>query len=584
MTTTKTPASAKPAHEHLPIEQIRIDEGANARSQMNGDKLDELTASITASGVLQPVIVHRTMAVDGEQPFALIAGHRRLEASRRAAKATIPALIYDALDAAGQMQIALVENLQREDLSAIDEARGYQQAIEQANLTQQKLAKLTGKSASHISQRLALLKLPAQCQQHIASGQVPLPASKTLAQIASVSASLADACAKLLVDGHVEPHELIEQPHVVLEVLAHDQESDDTPFVHGVDWHGPIRFRGAPTDQQVGTLRQRAQDARMYRFTFTSDDIDAARSYGCLLEFEHQFGTHRFLTDAVWTHDRLCQHLDQREAAATEHASTEPDAPRAASDTAEADDPSSTTTNGANMTQRLELMRREQDERRTQRAAEQQQREAAITANRQLGAALERKLGAKKLDRDTARLLAELILRQNSRMAARGIRYTHPEYHQLQHTRNKNGVTRTRFTVVEPHEAHNKAIEWVLKPSQPEVIIGRLTQLIVAGTFADQNAVAQTHRVTWDRPAHMTQIPELTAKLASKLLPDHFHEAAQRMLPTPPPKPSTPKAKPASAKRTPAKPKRDAKSTPKSAGSKTAAKAKSIRKEAPDAA
>ena len=536
MTTTTHPTTATPAHEHLPIEQIRILEGANARSTMHPDKLDELVASVTASGVLQPVIVQRTS--NAQQPFVLIAGHRRVEASRRASRATIPALIYDALNAAEQMQIALVENLQREDLNAIDEARGYQQAIQHANLTQSKLAELTGKSASHISQRLALLKLPDACQGYIASGEVPLPASKSLAHIATVSTQIADTCAKLLVDGHVEPHELIEQPHVVIEVIANDLDDDDAPFVHGVDWHGPIRFRGALTEEQVDELRQRAQAVQMRRFVFTSDDVDAARSSGCLLEFEHQFGSHRFLTDPEWTHDRLCKQLDEREAAA---AAARTDDVRSAEHDAGAATAAKTSGDAqgdgdkSSVTQRLERLKREQDERRAQRAADQAKRDAAITANRQLGTTLERKLGAKKVDRDTARLLAEYVLRQNNRMAARGIRYTHPEYHQLEHTRNKsNGATRTRFTVIEPHEAHDKALEWVLKPSQPEVIIGRLLQLIVAGTFADQDAVAQTHRVTWDRPGFMTQ----TAKLATKLLPEHFHAAAKRMLPEPK-KPST---------------------------------------------
>ena len=391
MTTTTHPTTATPAHEHLPIEQIRILEGANARSTMHPDKLDELVASVTASGVLQPVIVQRTS--NAQQPFVLIAGHRRVEASRRASRATIPALIYDALNAAEQMQIALVENLQREDLNAIDEARGYQQAIQHANLTQSKLAELTGKSASHISQRLALLKLPDACQGYIASGEVPLPASKSLAHIATVSTQIADTCAKLLVDGHVEPHELIEQPHVVIEVIANDLDDDDAPFVHGVDWHGPIRFRGALTEEQVDELRQRAQAVQMRRFVFTSDDVDAARSYGCLLEFEHQFGSHRFLTDPEWTHDRLCKQLDEREAAA---AAARTDDVRSAEHDAGAATAAKTSGDAqgdgdkSSVTQRLERLKREQDERRAQRAADQAKRDAAITANRQLGTTLER--------------------------------------------------------------------------------------------------------------------------------------------------------------------------------------------------
>ena len=548
MPTTQTRTEDHPTLEHVPLDQVRIVEEFNARRQMSETKLAELTASVTNRGVIQPIIVHRAPTGEPDsQPFVLVAGHRRIEASRLAKLTTIPALIYNQLDTATKMQIALVENLQREDLNPIDEALGYQRAMQQPDVTQTKLAALTGTNKSRISERLALLKLPDGCQRLIASDEVPVAAARTLTQIAAVAPALADGCASLLARGTIEASELIDQPHVAIDVLG-EQDEPETPFVLRVDAREPIQFRGALTQEQIQTLIQRAEAAGLDSFDFTPDDVDAARSYGCLLEFTHQFGAHRFLTDAKFVHDRICLHIDQIEADA-QHAATEQ--PTAGNDTPSggtpADAAGDATESGAAPSQvrkRLRELRTQQATRDAERAAQLKVKTDAITANRQLGANLAKRLGSKTVDRDTARLLAEMVLRQNPRMAGRGIRYTHPEYHSLEHIRQKNHKTRTVFTPAEPHDAHEQVVEWVLRPAKAEEIIGRLLQTIIAATFADQNAVAQSNRAYWDAPTFQTDICALIAKLAKRTLPEHFHPHAEQLLPTPKTASKRPTSKP----------------------------------------
>ena len=538
---TKSKAdTVEPVLEHLALEMIDVADEFNARTSMDPEQLDELTASIRECGVKQPVIVERS----GTR-FTLVAGHRRLEASRRAERATIPALVCDVLDQHARSQIALVENLQREDLTPLDEARGYQRAIEQTGLTQQRLAKLTSKSQSHISQRLTLLKLPDACQQLLADGSVPVQAAKSLLAFTDVAPDIATCCARLVHEGVLEASELIDQPHVAIEVLAghaDDHPDQKLPFVHGIDWTGSVSFDGYLDPDRASAFDERIKALRLYGIRMTSEDADAARSYGCLLELMHQFGSHRFVTDPEWLHDRLTQYLDKLEAERAQRAA--PQSGANATTTAPASPAAGTTdassgkdapaTDDSSVSARLARMRAEQDQRRSGRDAERKVREDAIVANRQLGINLAKHLGAKKIDRATARMLAQIILRQNPTLAGGGIRYTHAEYHQLEHTRTKAGEPRIHFKPTEPRDAHTQLTDWILRASKPEEIIGRLLQALICGLFADEHAVAQSNRAPWHAPTFQTDIPETLTKLARKHLPEHFHNAAKRLLPNTP--------------------------------------------------
>ncbi len=126
------------------------------RKAFDKEALNELAQSIKAQGVFQPILVRRTLT-----GYEIISGERRYRASKIAKNETIPAIVYDYTEEQ-MMEVALIENIQREDLTVIEEAKSYQMMIEKLSMTQAMLAKKVGKSRSHITNTLGLLKLPEQ--------------------------------------------------------------------------------------------------------------------------------------------------------------------------------------------------------------------------------------------------------------------------------------------------------------------------------------------------------------------------------------------------------------------------------------
>lgn len=149
------------------------------RHEFDLDKLRELAASVREKGVIQPVVV-RPMG-DG---YELIAGERRLRAAQEVGLKKIPAVIKDVSDGEA-LEIALIENIQREELNPIDEAEAYQQLINEFTLTQEELAKKVGKDRSTITNSLRLLNLPAVIQAQVAGGMLSRGHARTLLGLAN---------------------------------------------------------------------------------------------------------------------------------------------------------------------------------------------------------------------------------------------------------------------------------------------------------------------------------------------------------------------------------------------------------------
>lgn len=150
----------------LPIEQIAPNP-RNPRAQFGEESLQELTQSIREKGVVQPLLV-RPIA-DGQ--FELIAGERRWRAAQRAGLDVVPVVIRE-VDDRESLELAIIENVQRSDLNAMEEAQGYQSLIDSFDYSQQDLASVIGKSRSHIANTLRLLRLPEGVQNFVSSGEL----------------------------------------------------------------------------------------------------------------------------------------------------------------------------------------------------------------------------------------------------------------------------------------------------------------------------------------------------------------------------------------------------------------------------
>lgn len=147
------------------------------RTIFDEDALNELAESIRENGVFQPIIVKKSI-----KGYDVIAGERRLRASKIAGKKTIPAIIRQISDEK-MAEIALLENLQRENLNALEEAKAYKSLIEKLNLTQEELAKKVSKSRSHITNMLGLLRLPGEVQDMITTGKLTMGHARALSKL-----------------------------------------------------------------------------------------------------------------------------------------------------------------------------------------------------------------------------------------------------------------------------------------------------------------------------------------------------------------------------------------------------------------
>ena len=152
--------------QEIPVDRI-VPSSVQPRHRFDADELADLSASIKAHGVLQPVVVAR--GEDGN--YALIAGERRWRAAQMAGMSTVPALVKDA-SAREALELALVENLQRADLTPLEEAGAYRQLVDGYQLTQEQVASRVGRSRAAVTNRLRLLSLPVGAMRLLAEGAI----------------------------------------------------------------------------------------------------------------------------------------------------------------------------------------------------------------------------------------------------------------------------------------------------------------------------------------------------------------------------------------------------------------------------
>lgn len=163
-----------PGFADIPVADISPLPG-QPRSHFDEDALDQLAASIAQRGVIQPIIV--TPKSNGR--FQLVAGERRWRAAQRARLHAIPAIVRD-LDKREVMALALIENLQREDLNPLEEARAYQKLSDDEGMTQAEIAQLVDKSRSHVANFQRLLALPEEVLEMLADGSLSMGHARPL--------------------------------------------------------------------------------------------------------------------------------------------------------------------------------------------------------------------------------------------------------------------------------------------------------------------------------------------------------------------------------------------------------------------
>ncbi|MDE5888672.1 MAG: ParB/RepB/Spo0J family partition protein [Bacilli bacterium] len=160
----------------IPLTEIRSNP-YQPRKEFDEKSLSEFAESIKEHGVIQPIIVKKSI-----KGYELIAGERRTRASKMAGKETIPAIIRELSDQ-DMMEIALIENIQREDLNPIEEAEAFSKIIESSNITQEEAARKFGKSRSYITNILGLLTLPEKTKKYVQEGKITMGHARVLSKL-----------------------------------------------------------------------------------------------------------------------------------------------------------------------------------------------------------------------------------------------------------------------------------------------------------------------------------------------------------------------------------------------------------------
>ncbi len=160
----------------IPLTEIRSNP-YQPRKEFDEESLKEFAESIKKHGVIQPIIVKKSI-----KGYEIIAGERRTRASKMAGKETIPAIVRELTDQE-MMEVALIENIQREDLNPIEEAEAFQKIIETTQITQEEAAHRFGKSRSYITNLLGLLNLPEETKKYVKDGKISMGHARVLSKL-----------------------------------------------------------------------------------------------------------------------------------------------------------------------------------------------------------------------------------------------------------------------------------------------------------------------------------------------------------------------------------------------------------------
>tara|TARA_B100000965_G_C19594758_1_gene759642 strand:+ start:263 stop:1108 length:846 start_codon:yes stop_codon:yes gene_type:complete len=193
------------------------------RSIFEEDKLIELANSIKKNGIIQPIAVRKSKS--GKSKFEIVAGERRWIAAQKAGLHEVPINILEVNDSE-TLEIAIVENIQREDLNIIEEARGYKRLFDEFNYDQEKIAKMMSKSRSHISNTLRLLSLPADIISMIEDGELTAGQARPLIGLPNASQIAEEIIAKKLSARSIENLKKRKTKSFIIDPNVFDEQRD----------------------------------------------------------------------------------------------------------------------------------------------------------------------------------------------------------------------------------------------------------------------------------------------------------------------------------------------------------------------
>jgi ParB/RepB/Spo0J family partition protein len=498
------------------LAEIHVEQGFNPRDRFERKPLDELAKSIAVHGLLQPIVV----AEDGDG-YRLIAGERRYRAAELAGLEQVPVVVRQPDEGASGFELAIVENIAREQLDPLEEAKAYRRLMDEQGLTRKGVAERIGVAQRRVTDRLQILELPDELQPKLAAGEIPPAAVKPLVQLAKLhpelpAVAVAEVKREVDPDGWEEPvtwRDLVADPIAVVTAPVGGELPSD---VYQSSGHYPVE-RFSLTEKARKDLEKLAKlGQRISQLQFGRQEQQQADALGALhgslligQDVADQLACDRI---ARALKDARAQQRQQREweRRRAEQAKANGDGPDADGDSEEQPAPSEE-----------ELAER----RRREREAQQEAKRKAAAHNAELGAAVVKGFARVKLDERVVKLLATLNLGgELEQIAMRGARYGFPGW--VEQTQTKGGKPKTVY-IERRGDAGRQAREYLSVAKTAQEAAGRLLALVAMARYADEAAVAQSARSYYQLPVPAGlpwsgEIVDLIDELAAERLPDHL--------------------------------------------------------------
>lgn len=511
----------------VPIDAVSIREGFNPRTTRDPEAFGRTAFSVRESGILTPILV--TPIVPDAQTFYLVAGEGRYRAAQEAGLRQIPILICQVDARTGGLELALAENMAREDLDPVAVACGFQR-LKAVGWSKRQIAEHLSVTQKLVTERLQILQIPAPLHPQIASGEIPLSAVRPLARLAQIHDGLpAVLVARVL---HGSPAVAWEQPldwpaavEDPIGALTARYEGRGTELPTGVyDVGGEYRIVDLPQPEisrkdLEALAKLRGVEVSDVLLRFARDELDQAKALRTAFSDERGF-SHLIVGDDVVAQlvaDRLKIQLKQARSAARI-------ARRESTPSPEADETATAERSGGQLTPEQQT-----EQRRLERQERLEEQRLARIYNEELGAAIVRHLIRLKLDERLLRvLIATQPLDDLGGLALRGARYTLPGW--VVEETTPSGKRKVVFA--DRQTSTRKALEFLTGASTVGEITGRLFCLIAAARYADERAVAVSARAPYavpepDQRPWKTAVVDLIDDICRDRLPEHLTQAAR---------------------------------------------------------
>jgi ParB/RepB/Spo0J family partition protein len=508
------------------LADIQVADQFNPRSEFDREQLERLRRSIEQHGVLQPLVV----SPDADGGYRLIAGERRYRAAGDAGLAEVPVLVRrPEADSGDGLDLALAENLGRSDLNPLDEARAFKRLLDETGLTRKGVAERLSLPQKRVTERLAILELPAELQPKVASGEIPPGAIKALVALAKLHPQLPQVAAARVVtpppnawDEPVTWSQLSADPIGVV-VGQYEAKSAELPadvYEAGLAYPlGRFALSDKAGDDAAKLCKLLGIEPEALSVRFDSQEVEQAEA----LKAAHRSREgHAVLIVGQDVADQLAgDHIARRlkEARAQQRRRREWERNRAQH------------ANGSSDGHQVQEQGSEEElreRRRREREAEQERRRQAVGHNSELGSAVVKAFARVKLDERAVKVLATLNLGgELDQLAMRGARYGFPGW--VEQTQIAGGKPKAVY-IERRDDAGARAREYLSVAKTGSELAGRLLALVAMARYADEAAVAQSAQSYYHLPVPSGlpwagEIVDLIDELAAERLPDHLTAA-----------------------------------------------------------